>query len=197
MDTIAAFDFDGTITRKDSFLDFLLYTFGAKYVFKRLFFDNFFILLCYYFGLASNHKAKEHIFCSIFKDYAHKDFENLCSDYSLNRVNEIIRPEAISRIKWHLVHKHTLVLISASIKEWIAPWAEQYGFEMVIATEPEVREGILTGRFKTKNCYGEEKRKRFLEIYPRRNSYLLLVYGDSRGDKALMGEADKAFYRIF
>lgn len=50
--------------------------------------------------------------------------------------------------------------------------------------------GYLTGRFITLNCYGQEKVKRLLEIEPDRKEYILVAYGDSRGDKELLEFAD-------
>jgi phosphoserine phosphatase len=67
----------------------------------------------------------------------------------------------------------------------------------VIATEPEIKNGVLTGRFSTPNCYGQEKKRRFLEKYPDRDRYILYVYGDSNGDKELLEMADKPFFRCF
>jgi phosphoserine phosphatase len=55
---------------------------------------------------------------------------------------------------------------------------------MVLATQIEVdSKGKITGKFKTKNCYGQEKINRLLEKFPDRENYLLIAYGDSRGQR--------------
>lgn len=67
----------------------------------------------------------------------------------------------------------------------------------IIGTKVQVVDGKLTGRFLTKNCYGEEKVRRLLEQYPNRKEYKLVAYGDSRGDHALLDFADEGHYRAF
>lgn len=67
----------------------------------------------------------------------------------------------------------------------------------VIGTQVEVRNGRLTGRFLTKNCYGQEKVNRILDYLPDRKTYRLIAYGDSRGDQELLAFADEAHYKPF
>ena len=58
---VAAFDFDGTLTTKDTLLDFLTFCFG----FKKLFIGFLLLspaLLLYKLKLTSNEKAKERVF---------------------------------------------------------------------------------------------------------------------------------------
>ena len=49
---------------------------------------------------------------------------------------------------------------------------------------------MITGRFKTPNCYGQQKVERLLELEPARDTYLLYAYGDSLGDRELLALAD-------
>jgi phosphoserine phosphatase len=60
-----------------------------------------------------------------------------------------------------------------------------------------VKDGRLTGRFLTKNCYGQEKVNRIKELYPHREEYHLTAYGDSNGDRELLAFADEAHYKPF
>ena len=68
---------------------------------------------------------------------------------------------------------------------------------MILGTQIEEKDGLLTGRFLTKNCYGEEKVNRLLKKYPNRKDYHLMAYGDSQGDKELLAFADEAHYKPF
>jgi phosphatidylglycerophosphatase C len=56
-DVIAAFDFDGTLTRRDTLSDFLLQTFGFPGLAAGVL-SNGPVLLKYALGLVSNHTAK-------------------------------------------------------------------------------------------------------------------------------------------
>ncbi len=51
--------------------------------------------------------------------------------------------------------------------------------------------GRLTGRFSSRNCYGQEKVNRLLRVEPHRETYRLIAYGDSRGDREMLAFADE------
>ena len=87
-----------------------------------------------------------------------------------------------------------MVIISASIDNWVQPF---FPSVKVLGTQVEVKDGCLTGRFLTKNCYGQEKVNRLLAVCPDRETYHLTAYGDSRGDKELLAFADVAHYKPF
>ena len=144
---IAAFDLDGTLTNRDTFLHILIRTFGYIGLAKGLC-TNTFNIFKYQFGLTSNHDAKEAFFSHFFKGLQAEDFERLCRTYSLNVLPGLIKKEAAARYTWHLERGHQLVIVSASIRNWIEPWALRSGFTHVIATEVEVDCERITGRFR-------------------------------------------------
>lgn len=193
--TIAAFDFDGTITKKDSLIDFIIYVFGYRKFLKGIIRLLPSLLLCK-LGYSCD-KAKKDFFSLFFKGFKEDKFNLLCRDYSLNKLKMIIRQQALKKINHHKHEGHKLVIVSASIKNWIKPWAEKNLFDEVIATQVEVENGTLTGRFKTKNCRGQEKLRRFLEKYPRREEYFLYFYSNSRIDNPMLSFADSAFPKGF
>lgn len=195
-ETIAAFDFDGTLTRSDTFLMFLIFQFGFLSCMKGLW-SNRGILIKYVFRKVSNHEAKQAIFSYFFKGMKIKEFDAACQRFALSKIPEQIKRKAFEKYEWHLHEGHHIIIISASIKNWIEPWAKQYGFKNVIGTEVELGNDILTGRFVGNNCHGPEKVKRFLSYYPERNKYYLYAYGDSRGDREMMQLADFPYYRRF
>jgi phosphatidylglycerophosphatase C len=193
---IAVFDFDGTITAKDSLIHLIIFHFG--FVRLALVIATLSpLILLYKLGLLPNHVPKERLFSHFFRGLGEAEFNALCRNYSLNEIDTIVKKDAMNKIAWHKGEGHALVIVTASIHNWIAPWAEKNGFNSVIATGAEIRNGILTGRFQPANCYGNEKATRFLERYPDRKEYQLYVYGDSRGDKELLEMADEPFFKKF
>jgi len=194
--TIAVFDFDGTITRKDTFLDFILCVCG----FWRLLIGGIKslpIAILFFLKLVSADEAKQKIFADFFGGMPDGEFNKLCRNYSLNKLRKIIKKEALLKIDWHKKQGHQLVIVSASIENWIKPWAKRMAFDKIIATIPDCQNGLINGKFKSKNCNREEKSRRFLLEYPNRQNYYLYVYGDSRDDDWLFQIADKKFYREF
>lgn len=192
---IAVFDFDGTITTVDTLFDFIRFYYG----FPRLIWGLFAlspVLILFKLGFIPNDKAKERLFSYFFKGKTLSEFNAICEKYK-NRINQTLRPQAIDKIRFHQQEGHMVLINSASIYNWILPWAQSVGIENVISTEIEVKEGVITGKFKGENCYGVEKAKRFLELYPYRDTYQLYVYGDSSRDKPLLDIADFPFYKEF
>jgi phosphatidylglycerophosphatase C len=196
MDVIAAFDLDGTLTRRDTFTDLVRHTFGYTGLVAG-FFVNTPILLKYVFRMTSTQSAKEALFAYYFRGWRTEDFDGQCRAYSRSWLPSLMKEDALARCDWHRRQGHRLVCISASIRNWISPWALEHGFSQVIATEVETDGGVVTGRFKGKNCRGPEKVRRFLEFFPDRDRYTLFAYGDSRGDEALLSFADHAYFRRF
>lgn len=193
---IALFDFDGTITKRDSLLDFLLFTFGYYKVLKMgVYFLPSFIK--YKFKIISNDSAKEILFSQIFGGMSQIKFKQICDTYSTERIVKIVRKNALKKIIWHQKNNHKVIVISASIDDWIKPWANIYNIDDVIGTKVEVEKETLTGRFASKNCYGEQKVKRFVEKYGNFENYYIYAYGDSNGDKELLEIANKKSYRVF
>ncbi len=187
--TIAVFDFDGTLTTKDTLLEFIKFACG-----KRRFLLGFLLysplLLMMKLHLYPNWKAKEKVFAFFFKGWEYNRFMKLGQAFSCE-VEKMRNEPVIKKMESHLRHSDTVYVVSASISEWVRPWCEQMNVTEVIATEIEVDTNhLITGRFASKNCYGQEKVNRLNKKEPYRESYILYAYGDSRGDKELMEYAD-------
>ena len=145
--------------------------------------------------LADNGKTKEHVFSYFFKGLDYSQFKELGQRFALH-FESSARQEMLSRMLLHLEEGHKVYVVSASMEEWVLPWCQRHGVENVIGTKVETdKEGKLTGRFKTENCYGQEKVSRFMALEPDRQSYRLVAYGDSRGDREMLAFADEAMRR--
>ena len=188
--TIVAFDFDGTITRKNSLYEFLKHTHGFFQIAIHLLLV-FPYLILYKTGVISNGKAKQKLFSEFYKNWSIEKFNHFCTSFQ-PVVDAFIRPDVFRTLKKHLADNHKVIIVSASIENWIIPWAEKEHVETVIATQIEVdQQGKLTGQFLSKNCYGKEKVRRLLQMFPERDTYTLIVYGDSKGDLEMMNMADE------
>ena len=188
--TLAVFDFDGTITRKDSFIEFIKFSCG-----KTMFFFGFFIhlhlLVLMKLHLYPNWKCKQKIFSWFFSGKTYSDFVIMGERFSQSSPC-LFNKHTLQLIKSHQTKGDSLYVISASIEEWVRPICNNLGITNVIGTKVEVNdEGKLTGHFITKNCYGQEKVRRLLENEPKRQDYYLYAYGDSRGDKEMLDFADR------
>lgn len=191
--TIAVFDFDGTLTNIDTLMAFLKHTHKpVGRIFRFLLASPF--LLLYKAGFITNGQAKQKLFSLFYRNRTIEEFNACCESFN-SVIDKHIRPEVFQKLRNHLHEKHKTLIVSASIENWILPWAQKEGISEVIATRIEVSpQGKLTGRFLTPNCYGQEKVRRILQLFPERSGYTLIAYGDSKGDKEMLAMADEKNY---
>ncbi len=100
------------------------------------------------------------------------------------------------RLHGHKEQSHKVVIVSASIECWLKPWCDENNLDL-IAIKLEIKDGITTGKFFAKNCYGIEKANRVNKVYSLSDYNHIYAYGDSRGDKELLELADESFYKPF
>jgi len=197
MRKIYAFDFDGTLTTKDTLLEFIRFAKGSGQMFRGfLLFSP--LLLLMKLHLYPNWKAKQQVFSYFFKGMHIDDFNALCIHFA-EQNKHLLRPAGIEKVRQAIEEEQaTVLIISASIDNWVRPFFDEIDKKIqVLGTQIETKEGHLTGQFTTKNCYGQEKVNRLTALYPHREAYELIAFGDSRGDKELLDFADKGFYKPF
>ncbi len=194
MKKVVVFDFDGTLTRKDSFIEFIKFVKG-RYIFYLNLFFVIILWLCSKFKILETGKAKEAVFSFFFKGMTIEKFNEYGNRFTY-KVNNILREQARSTIKYYLDQGAEVLIISASIENWIVPWAKENNIKKILATSVEINSnGKLTGRFSSANCKGKEKLERLLQLYPDIEPENLIVYGDSGGDKELIDFASTSFYK--
>lgn len=189
--SIAAFDFDGTLTCKDTFLEFIAFVFGRKKLYLSLALFSP-ILLLMKLGLYPNWKAKRLVYSCFFKGMSYANFCNLGESFS-EEIKKMRNEEGMNLLLMQKQAGSDIYIITASIEEWVKPFCQLLNVKGVLATKVEVdNNGYLTGRFLTPNCYGQEKVSRLLKEEPERNLYDLFACGDSKGDRELLMFADKS-----
>ena len=195
MSTIAFFDFDGTITRGDSFALFLKFLLRKRFYIKVI--QNLPLLLLYKFHILDNHTVKQYILQSCIKGMEWEYLRKKCYEFR-DVLEAYCKQSALQRIQWHKENNHTVVLVSASFEEYLRPLCEKWQIEL-LATTMEIRNGIMTGKFSQPNCYGIQKEKRIKAVYNLNDYESIYAYGDTRGDKEMLALAstNQAFFRIF
>lgn len=192
MKKIYAFDFDGTLTTKDTLLEFIRFAKGTL-AFGLGFLRYTHLLVLMKLGFYPNWKAKQKVFAHFFKGMSIDDFDALCQEFAASS-KHLLRPKGIEAINKAQSEGSEVLIVSASIDNWVQPF---FANVKVLGTQIEVVDGKLTGRFLTKNCYGQEKVNRILALYPHRQDYHLTAFGDSRGDKELLAWADESYFKPF
>jgi len=192
---IAFFDFDGTITTKDTFLEMIKFQSG-----KLSFYLGFILyspwLVAFKFKLIANDEVKQKILTYYFGGKPEKSFQETCDSFGEEKLPLLIRPAAILEIKRLRDEGFELVIVSASADNWLKKWCNSHNLKLV-ATKLEISNGIVTGRIEGKNCHGEEKVVRILQQWNLGNYREIYAYGDSSGDKPMLALATKSYYKPF
>jgi phosphatidylglycerophosphatase C len=192
---LAVFDFDGTLTTKDTFLELIKFNKG-DFSFWWGFIKMSPVILLHLLKIIPNWRAKEYVLTHFFKGESQHDFQTKCDNFAINSIPRILRKEALLKLEIHEKNGHDIVVISASAENWLSKWCKDRNIR-IIATRLEVENGNLTGKLIGKNCYGPEKLIRLKEEIKLDQYEEIHVYGDSRGDKDILGIATHPYYRKF
>jgi phosphatidylglycerophosphatase C len=193
---IAVFDFDGTLTHRDSLLPFLKNLVGLNKFLRGLLLKSP-ILIAYFLKFISNHQAKEALLTYFLSGRSHSELQLFSAQFVQQQLPHLLKSEAINRLHWHQEQGHFIVIVSASLELYLAPWAQTVGIPLVVGTQLQVLDDVVTGNIQGENCYGAEKIKRLNMALGTLSHYCIYAYGDSKGDRELLSHADYAFYRSF
>jgi phosphatidylglycerophosphatase C len=119
---IAFFDFDGTITTKDTLLEFIKYSNG-KFRFYLGFLVNSPWLVAYKCKIIPNQSAKEKVLGWFFRKCPFDVFQEHCDRFAAEVLPGLIRPKALLEIAKLQGSGATVVIVSASPENWISGWA--------------------------------------------------------------------------
>ncbi len=192
---VAYFDFDGTITNRDTFLPYLYYVVGFWTFFTKLY-CLIPILLLYGFKVITNEEAKQKTLTVLLKGFSEDLLDKKARVFARKTLDSYIMPEVYTKLEYHLEHGHSIVLVSANLALYLNYWARRHNLDHVIATEIEFVNGICTGKLKTRNCYGPQKVLRIHEYLNTLSSKFCYSYGygNSRGDYELLNFVDEGYF---
>lgn len=189
---VAAFDFDGTLTRGGSMWPFLAEVCGIRRtvlagmaVFPRL------VLAALAGGTAAD-VAKEALLRRTLGGRDASAVSQAAAAFGRRHYRRNRRADVGARLEQHRRQGHRVVVVSASPELYVGPAGAELGVDAVIATRLAVDDrGRLTGGYDGRNCRGEQKLIR-LEEWAATYSpgALVWAYGNSAGDRRLLGGAD-------
>ena len=190
---LALFDLDGTLTWRDTLSDLLCQHFGlGRCLAAGVRLSPW--LLGVPAGLVHRDTAKVHVLRHFFGGMPEADFVALGQHYALNCLDRLLRPQARQALDAHRRAGHRVIVVSASVSDWIRPWTESLGIEL-IASELARRDGRITGELAGPNCRGPEKVRRINAVLDPAAYQPVHAYGDSRGDREMLALADHPVYR--
>ena len=197
---VAAFDFDGTLTRRDTLMPFLARGLGwPRFLLALLECSPW--LAAYALRLLRNDVAKARLLRATLSGVSTAQAQDWTARWLARDLPGQLRPWTLARLAEHQQAGHCCVMVSASPDIYLVRIARELGFEGLVCTEMEVQGERLTGRMRTLNCHGQQKVLRLQSWLAERfdaaslNALTLHAYGDTAGDKPLLRLAQYAWYR--
>ena len=193
---LAAFDLDGTLTRRDTMLAFCAFVLGGKLPLAWNMLRIAPVLLAWKLGFATNQAAKEALLRVCFAGKTEQQLRSLGKAFGEQILPGLLRPAGWARLEAHRAAGDAVVVVTASLDLWVEPWARAQGLEL-LSSKAEVKEGKFTGKLAGQNCMGAEKVRRLEAWLGGHRPGLVVAYGDSKGDKEMLAWADEAHWKPF
>ena len=195
---VAAFDFDGTLSDRDTLIPFLLRVTGRSR-FAQIVAQIGVSGIGRSVNLRDRDAVKAEMIHRAMCGRREEDLQRLGRLYARDLVVNELNPVVLQRLEQHRDAGHELLFVSASLTYYLEPLADELGVNAVIAVEPTVQYGLLTGEMNFPNVRAEQKALRLRSwlnepaFGPMRNVELW-SYGNSSGDHALLEMADHAYW---
>jgi phosphatidylglycerophosphatase C len=193
---VAAFDWDGTLTRRDTLVPYLLELCGAPALVAAATRTAPWLLAAGT-GLGSRDRAKARLLRPLLAGRPAAAARAVGEAYAARVVRAGLRRRVADRLAWHREQGHEVVLVSASLDVYLEPAARRLGADALLCTRLEVGAGgRLTGELAGGNCRGDAKARRLLGWLGATGEELppgvdLWAYGDSPGDAAMLALASR------
>jgi len=192
---VVAFDFDGTLTYKDSFIAFLQAAKGSLQMASALTFRPQMILD--YMKTRDRGALKVRLLHHLLGDISQAELEILIKAFVTQTGKRLFRPDALTAWQAQDLPDRTRVIVTASPELLVGPFGRLIGADRVIGTRLKFSErSTLLPELIGPNCRGEEKMCRLREAFGETLD-LEAAYGDTAGDTEMLAAARHGHYRVF
>lgn len=190
---LALFDFDGTITVREMFPDFLRFAVAPRRlaIGKVLFAP---LVLAYRLGLVSGTKVRAALVRFGFAGTPLAELEVRGRAFARRALAGAVRPQVLARIAWHQARGDRVVVVSGGLDVYLRHWCREHRLEL-ICSALEHQGGVLTGRYLGRQCVGEEKPRRVRESCDLPMYARIHAYGDTVEDLPMLAMAHERQYR--
>lgn len=192
---LSVFDFDGTLTRHDSFVPFLRFAFGPRRFHQRVL-KLALPSLGFLARRVDRDQLKARLISCFLKGVEAAWVQQQAEAFCQRSWSRLMRPAGLQAVAEEIHSGARVTLCSASPALVLQPFARRLGIAL-IGTELEVVDGVLTGHIVGNNCRCENKVLRLENVYGPLDQYRLRAWGDTRGDHELLAAAQDAHWRHF
>jgi len=189
---LALFDFDGTLTTRETFPDFMRYAVARP----RLLVGGVLlapVVFGYRRGWVAGNPTRASIVQVGLRGVDAARLRAQGDAFARDRLPAVLRPEAMARLAWHRERGDRVVVVSGGLDVYLAPWCAAQGVELLCSVLAE-RDGRITG-YAGAQCIGEEKVRRVRALCDPQAYAAIHAYGDTHEDLAMLAMAHHRTYR--
>lgn len=192
MPDLALFDFDGTLTTRETFPDFMRYAVPRW----RLLAGGALlapVVFGYRRGWVAGNPTRASIVQVGLRGVQARRLRAQGDAFAREVLPGLLRPEAMEKLAWHRGRGDRIVVVSGGLDVYLAPWCAAQGLELACSVLAE-RSGRITG-YAGAQCVGEEKVRRIRALCDPRAYVAIHAYGDTHEDMAMLAMAQHRTYR--
>lgn len=192
---IAFFDFDGTISKRDSIKLF------SKYIYKHGFFFEYYIFDIFYLlntVITGNYLIlKQARINRLLKKFDSNYINKISKEFFSNLLIHDLREKAIEEINWHKKRNNKIVVVSASFDFIIKNFTQKFEIDL-LTNRTTKKNNYYQFSFKnSQDCNFSNKVNFIKKNYDLKNYDKIYAYGNSKGDLKLLEIADYKNYKPF
>lgn len=189
---LALFDFDGTITSKDSAKLFYktLYNSPIVFVYRHLLFClpqyiSYRLKLTDYIPL-KRRRLQVHV-----GGLTEDNFNRKVLEFQHVHLPSIIKNSALDRLSWHKDQGHEIWVVSASYDFLLSEWCKQMNIGLIVNITVRNQHTCI---FEGEDCNFNNKVHQIRERVNLDDYSIVYAYGDSDGDMPLLSLAHKPYF---
>jgi phosphatidylglycerophosphatase C len=126
---LAAFDLDGTLTRRDTLRPFLVRAIGRDRTYRGLLASSFPLARAAALGGPHRDRAKAAVLERLLGGRPLAELAETAESYADHVITHALRDDTRARLEWHRGEGHELVLVSASPELYVTPIGRRLGFD--------------------------------------------------------------------
>lgn len=195
--TLALFDFDGTLTYKDSFRAFLQFSTSPVAFWIKNYVLSLPYALLYKLKLISTHRFKEIRLKLFLSNKSADEIEQLSQSFTQTIIPKILKQSGHERIAWHKTEGHDIWIVSASFDFVLEKWCTENNIGLLTNIAERDAQNSLTGCFPKPDCNYEEKVQRIKKVIDLQQFDTIYAYGDTSGDKPMLALAQYPHFCFF
>lgn len=192
---IAFFDFDGTLTYRDSTTLFYKSLYKSKLIY---YYYNYFLCLfeifIIFFDKKKYFKLKKKRFHNNLNRLTVRKFLLLSNSFKSNILPKIMKQSGLDCIHEHKKNGTVVCIVSASYEFLLDDWCSKNSISLI---SNKIYANDNDFRFDDLDCNFENKVTKITENYILNDFEYIYAYGDSIGDFSMLSIANEKYYNYF